>query len=200
MARVTVSLLEVVRRALVDLGECGAPAALVGGLAVGARVLERTTRDADFAVAAAEDRIAERVLRELGARGYGVVLVLEQVEANRLATARCTSPLDGVTMVDLLFASSGIEADLVAAAEPLDVGMGVVCPVARLGHLIALKVLARSEQRPQDDQDLAALLTAADRQEIERAERALDEIADRGFARGKDLRAELDAARRRVRP
>ena len=49
------SLLDVVSRALRDLRAASAPAALVGGLAVGVHVLERATRDADFAVAVASD-------------------------------------------------------------------------------------------------------------------------------------------------
>ncbi|OGQ09135.1 MAG: hypothetical protein A2138_11990 [Deltaproteobacteria bacterium RBG_16_71_12] len=197
MERLTVSLLEVVRRALADLEWCGADAALVGGLAIGARVLERTTRDVDFAVAAADDPAAERVVRALSARGYGIALMLEQVAVDRLATVRCTSPLDGATMVDVLFASSGIEPEVVAAAEPLDIGLGVRCRVARVGHLIALKVLARTERRPQDDQDLQALIGAADPEELALASAAVGSIQSRGYARGKDLAAELEQQLRR---
>ena len=45
------NLLDVVKQAQLDLEECGARIALVGGLAVGARAAERTTRDAAFVVA-----------------------------------------------------------------------------------------------------------------------------------------------------
>ncbi len=49
---------------------------------------------------------------------------------------------------------------IVAGAEPMDVVLGVRCPVARAGHLVALKLLARSEKRPNDQADLVALLTS----------------------------------------
>jgi len=47
-------------------------------------------------------------------------------------------------IVDLLFASSGIEAGIIAAATTLEVLPGVHAATAAIGHLIALKVLARS--------------------------------------------------------
>lgn len=43
--------------------------------------------------------------------------------------------------MDLLFASSGIEHEIVAAADPLEVLPDLTVPVARTGHLIALKPL-----------------------------------------------------------
>lgn len=187
------SLFEVVRKATVDLRAVGAAPALVGGLAVGVHVLERATRDADFAVAVADDAVAERITTDLVARGYVLALALEQIDTGRLATVRLASPLDGHTLVDLLYASSGIEAEIVGEAVAMDVGDGVVVPVARRGHLVALKILARSERRPQDDQDLGALLRGIDVVELERARAALARIAERGFARGKSLAAELDA-------
>jgi hypothetical protein len=68
-------------------------------------------------------------------------------------------------------------------------------PVARLGHLIALKVLARDDRtRPQDRVDLAALLTQADAAALGEAREALTLVARRGFQRGRDLLAGLDAA------
>jgi len=47
----------------------------------------------------------------------------------------------GGIIVDLLFASSGIEPEITAAAEVLTVARGLRMPVARTGHLIALKLL-----------------------------------------------------------
>jgi hypothetical protein len=50
----------------------------------------------------------------------------------------------------------------VDAADRIEAVPGFTVPVARLGHLIALKVLARDDRtRPQDGVDLAALLTRA---------------------------------------
>jgi hypothetical protein len=49
--------------------------------------------------------------------------------------------------IDLLFGSSGIEDQVVALAGPLEVLPGFVVPVAAVGHLIALKLLARDDAR-----------------------------------------------------
>ena len=66
---------------------------------------------------------------------------------------------DGIVL-DLLFASSGIEPELVAAAEPLEVWPALCVPVPRVGHLLALKVLARDDvRRPQDLADIRSLRT-----------------------------------------
>ena len=50
-------------------------------------------------------------------------------------------------VVDLLFASCGIEPELVRDAEPLEVFEGLTLPVARLEHLLAMKVLACAQTR-----------------------------------------------------
>lgn len=56
------------RRALVgalrDLKELGIPHAVIGGLAVSARVEPRMTRDVDIAVAVADDAGAEEVVNK----------------------------------------------------------------------------------------------------------------------------------------
>lgn len=58
-------------------------------------------------------------------------------------------------MLDVLFASSGIESEVVGSAELLEVLPGLTVPVARIGHLIALKVLSRDDRdRHQDIADL----------------------------------------------
>ena len=86
---------------------------------------------------------------------------------------------DSGSVVDLLFASSGIEPEVVAAADRIEVVPGFTVPVARLGHLIALKVLARDDRtRPQDRVDLAALLTQADAAALGEAREALTLVAN----------------------
>jgi hypothetical protein len=70
----------------------------------------------------------------------------------------------------LPFASSGIEAEVVADAEPIELLSGLTMSVARTGHLIALKVLSRDDiSLPQDLVDLRALLRAASLAELGRA-------------------------------
>jgi hypothetical protein len=82
----------------------------------------------------------------------------------------------------------------VAAADTIDAVPGFSVPVARLGHLIALKVLARDDRtRPHDRVDLAALLRRADSPALDEAREALTLVMRRGYHRGRDLLAALDA-------
>jgi hypothetical protein len=75
------SLETALRHICADLTRTGHPFALVGGLAVSARTEPRFTRDADIAVAMADDADAERLVRNLRSGGYAVDAVLrEQVE------------------------------------------------------------------------------------------------------------------------
>jgi predicted nucleotidyltransferase len=173
-----------------DLRDLQVKWAQVGGLAVSVRAEPRNTRDIDLAVAAPSDREAEALIQALSARGYAIDEVLEQTEVNRLATVRLLAPGGGRPVVDLLFASSGIEPELVAAAEPLEVLADVVVPVARLPHLLALKVLAAREQ---DLADAHALLVNAGADDLRLTREALALISGRGFARGKNLMVEFEA-------
>lgn len=162
-----------------------------------ARTEPRLTRDADLAVLVTGDRDAEALVHELQARDWRVVTAIEQDAAGRLATVRLALAGEDVraTVVDLLFASSGIEPEIAAAADTIDVVPAFAVPVARLGHLIALKVLARDDRtRPQDRVDLAALLTRADVAALGEARDALVLVKRRGFHRGRDLLGALEAA------
>ena len=177
-----------------ELARARLPFALVGGLAVSVRTEPRFTRDADLAVAVATDKEAESLLHGLRSRGYGIEAIIEQEAVGRLATARLVlSSEPRVPVVDLLFASSGIESEVVSGAEPVDVLPQLRMGVARTGHLIALKVLSRDDvRRPQDLVDLRALLRVASPAEIARARRALSLIASRGYHRGRDLASDMD--------
>lgn len=160
------------RRIVADLRLLGRQFALVGGFAVSARTEPRLTRDADFAVRVDDDPDAESLVRDLQARGWRVVGAVEQEAAGRLATVR-----------------------LAIAGED-----GFSVPVATLGHLIALKVLARDDRpRPHDRVDLGAVLGRADVKALEEGRRALRLVAERGFHRGLDLLTALEAARKEFR-
>lgn len=162
--------------------------ALVGGLAVSVRTQPRFTRDVDLAVAAAGDEEAEAAVAALAPR-YEPLAILEHDSLGRMAAVRLGRPgrsPEG-TVVDLLFASSGVEREVVDEAERLTVFAGVTVGVARTGHLLALKLLARADNRPIDAVDLAALLAVADRDERHRAERLIELIVRRGAGRGRDL-------------
>jgi hypothetical protein len=156
----------------------------------------RLTRDADLVVLVAGDADAETLVLGLQERGWRVIAAIEQEVAERLATVRLveTNEDSRGAVIDLLFASSGIEPEIVAAADPLEVVPGFAVPIARMGHLIALKVLARDDRtRPQDRVDLAALLSRADTAILQEAREALALIAARGFHRRRDLLAALAA-------
>ena len=93
--------------------------ALVGGLAVSARTEPRLTRDVDLAVAVVDDADAETLIRQLAAAGYSAVAVVEQETVKRLASVRLATAAEGSSgiVADVLFASSGIEPEVVAGAD-----------------------------------------------------------------------------------
>ena len=169
--------------------------ALVGGLAVSARAEPRFTRDIDIAVAVEGDSRAEQVIQALIGQGYQALAIVEQEHTDRLATVRLI-PHDETergVVVDVLFASSGIEQEIIRLAEPLDILTGIQVPVARSGHLLALKVLSRDDRmRPQDLVDIRHLLEVCSEEEISLARRSVELITARDFHRGRNLLAELN--------
>jgi predicted nucleotidyltransferase len=165
--------------------------ALVGGLAVSARTEPRFTRDLDFAVALTSDADAERYVLSLRHAGYELAAALEQAKRTRLSTVRLRRAGKG-PFIDLLFAATGIEKEIVAAAEPLEIANGAQVEVAQVGHLIAMKLIARDDKlRPQDRADLLALSKVADEVEWARAEAAVRLVEERGFQRARNLVAAL---------
>ena len=180
----------------VALDELSREWALIGGLAVSALTEPRFTRDIDLAVVVHDDGDAEALTRSLGAKGFELQSIVEQEAANRLAMVRLAVPGDdseGI-VVDLLFASSGIENELVAAARRVEVMSGVTAPLPAIGHMIALKLLSQDERRPQDSMDLHALVGAATDLQLDQARKAIALITARAFHRGRDLAAALDSA------
>ncbi len=181
----------------VDLRQLDAQWALVGGLAVSVRGEPRTTKDVDLAVAVEDNPELESLVRDLLARGYRISdPPHEHLDLNRIASVHLLAPgADGV-VVDLLAATSGIEPEVVAAAEPFEVYAGLNVPVVTTGHLLALKTLAG---RFQDLADLENLLQHAEDKHLQDAREALELISRRGFDRGKHLQAEfaklVDASR-----
>lgn len=95
-------------------------------------------------------------MRELAGVGYAVGSIVEQEAVGRLATVRLTlSSAPRAPVLDLLFAPSGIEPEVVAAAETVEVLPRLTIPVASTGHLIALNALSRDDaRRPPDPVDL----------------------------------------------
>lgn len=183
---------ELFRRIVDDLQGLETSFALVGGLAISLRATPRATADIDFAVAVESDRDAEVLTRAIHARGYVPLQVLENQVTGHLATVRFGTRRSGDEQprVDVLFDASGIEREVVRGATRMTLH-GRNVPVASLPHLIALKVLSQGDTRPQDRADLLGLLAVATKSDLQIACAALDRIAARGCARGKDLQAEL---------
>ena len=186
---------EAAARAAADLAELDASFALVGGLAVSVWAEPRYTRDVDLAVGIELDEEAERLVRELSARNYEIVTVIEQTRTKRLATARLRRADDRSVFIDLLFASSGIEREIAAAAVQID-----DVPVGPVGHLLALKVLSESDRRLQDRIDIQELAKVATAEDWRMAEAMVSLIKARGFHRGRALRTRLRRWRRSTRP
>lgn len=176
------------RVAAADLAAVRARWALIGGLAVSVRAAPRFTQDVDFAVAVAGDAEAEAVVLALRSRGYQPGIVLEQTYVDRMSTVRLVRNGSDV-IVDLLFASSGIEQEIVAAATRVEISRGVRVPVAAIGHLIAMKALAG---RDQDRRDLNYLIPAATDADLAQAREAVQLIKRRGFSRESDVAANLE--------
>jgi hypothetical protein len=65
--------------------------------------------------------------------GYEVGAIVEQEAVGRLATVRLTWRAERhAPVIDLLFASSGIEAEVVETAEIVEILPGLPIPVARI--------------------------------------------------------------------
>jgi hypothetical protein len=176
------------RMAVADLNAIKVQWALIGGLAISVRSVPRFTKDLDFAVAVTGDPEAEDVVHRLRGRGYQPAELLEQDYVKRLSGVRLEHGGSDV-IVDLLFASSGIEDEVVAGATRIEVLPQLSAPVATAGHLIALKVLAG---RNQDLADLEALIPDASSADLDAARNAVKLIQARGFNRGQDVVADLD--------
>jgi predicted nucleotidyltransferase len=190
MSRLEVALRDLVGR-LIDLG---ARFAVVGGLAVSARTEPRFTRDADVCVAVHTDAEAEALIQRLRQEGYDVRALIEQEAVGRIAMVRLvTTERDAQGVVlDLLFASSGIESEIVDTAEVVEIFEGIRVPLATVPSLLAQKVLARDDvERPQDRVDIAKLLGVASDGDLVEAERLLVLVESRGFARQRNLIADL---------
>lgn len=189
-------LLKVLERIRDILGDLQQPWALIGGLAVTVQTgAARFTQDVDLAVAVTDDAAAEALIYALCQRGYRVVTAMEQDATGRMSTVRLV-PLKASkapVFVDLLFAASGIEEELVAASEPAEIVPGLLVPVARAGHLVAMKVLSVSDKRRRDMDDLENLLSDIAPRELARAREAITLIEQRGYNRGKALGAILDS-------
>ena len=190
-------LLEALRKGVEALEGCRARYALVGAVAISARTEPRFTRDVDLAVAVDSDEAAERIVSGLIRTGYVLRELFQHESSGTIVTARLVHSKAQDIFTDLLFRTCGIEAEIVECAETLPVAHELSVKVAGIGHLIAMKVLSRSDERPQDESDLAHLLKAASSSCLEIAEAAVALIQSRGKFHDRGLVAELCELRKK---
>ena len=173
------------------LTEFGKGFALVGGIAVSALTAPRSTGDVDIAVAVADDGEAEAVAASFMAAGYDIASLLEQDETGRLAGVRVHDTTTTVGL-DLMFAMCGVEPEIVASAQQIEVLPGIVLPVAGVGSLIVMKLLSRDDRRrPMDADDLRSLAEVATDGDWAEARRLADLATARNAHRDRDLAASL---------
>jgi hypothetical protein len=179
-----------------ELNSFGAQWALVGGFAASARGSGRSTTDIDVVAAVVGDSEAESLVYRLTRVGYEIAAELEQEATSRLSTVRLVTPHAHGTriLVDLIFSTTGIEAEVVSGATTVEVFRSLPLPVASAPHLIAMKVLSYADHRPNDLWDIATLLDVCDDHDLAKVRTLLRLIDERGYARGKDLQARLNEA------
>jgi hypothetical protein len=175
--------------------------AIVGGIAVSFRAIERTTKDVDIAISVKDDKEAENIILSLTSLGYRVDTLLEQKISNRLATVRLLNGFEDSIYIDLLFASSGIENEIIQDADVIEILPNVKAKVASLSSLIAMKVLsADSDDRLQDILDIKSLIKNASQIDLDSAKNLMKLITERNYNRNKDLIAEFDSYLNRFLP
>lgn len=187
---------EMLRRIVADLENFETRYAMIGGLAYGMRAEPRFTRDIDFTIAVDREQDAEDFTGQLIREGYFPQVEIANRHTGKLATFRMRHkrpvaglPIDECPFVDLLFSHCGIEHEVVETATDTEPFEGLTVPTAQIPHLIAMKVLAESDQRLQDRIDLQNLIQVATDADLNEVPPLLDKITDRGFANEKDLHA-----------
>lgn len=177
--------------AIASLRQANRRFALVGGLAVSVRAEVRFTRDVDLAVQVKNDADAEALIFGLKADGYQPVASVEHEERHRLSTIRLLSPWN--VKVDLLFASCGIEAEIVERATAVQLPEAGDVPIAEAEELLAMKVLSMTDRRLQDRIDAQQLIACNPTLDLARVRENLRNIRERGYDRGEDLDGKLAA-------
>lgn len=185
------TLLSHIRITAESLHAVGAEWALIGALAVSVYTEPRTTKDIDIAVAVPTRNDEQTLIDALLARGFRSPSVLMHIEPTQRLGMRLQTPASvGAisTSVDILSSSSGIEREVVAAANVLELLPALHLPVASVGHLIAMKLVSANDaDRLKDKDDLRKLLKVAGDDELADARGAIELIEARGYSRGLDL-------------
>jgi predicted nucleotidyltransferase len=188
------SLENAIARIAASLDQVGHPWALVGALAVAAHAEARATLDVDVAVAVKDADEAAAVVSRLRHLGYtwradfGAAMTSFEVPEG---------PPGGLRL-DVLFSLTGIESEIAIRAQRMEILPGLHVPVALVGDLIAIKLLAAGEPgREHDWRDLRALVARATPEDIEHARSSIAHLSVRDpLQRGRlDARLERLLAR-----
>lgn len=217
----------------------GSPWSLAGSLAVSARVEPAYMTQASVILAVKDEQVAHGILDGLEEAGLRLLTVTDQMSVKNwdhehgrpadpdnveiehhpnglVAGARLVDETgDRDLEVDLIFAASGIEAEITAAADPLEILPGQEFRIARTGHLIALTLLTLGDtgRQPRPEEfadmdafaseqafnglreraDLTALTNTATDEDWRLAWEAVDLMATRSATRSRNLRSELAA-------
>lgn len=190
-------LLKGLKKVVKDFKSLNLEFALVGGLAVSFRSFERATKDIDFSIAVSNDKQAEEIIRSLLVLGYQQYQILDHKISGRLATARLGVVFDKDSyqiICDLLFYSTGQEDFITKSAEEVELLPGLVMPVAKSTHLLAMKLLSYDPiRRAQDGQDILELLKVVDERDYHEIFYIIDKIEEIKHNRDKDLRSVFDS-------
>ena len=170
------------------------PFAVVDGVAAEGDTAH-VTNAVDFAVGADDDADVQSILDALRAQGF------EARIAERSKGRMSAAQLDwGDDDVRLLFASTGIEREIVNDARDAEVtGVGRL-RLARVEDLLAVKIVRIAATRPRDRADAHVLLMQNPELRLGDVSERLALITSRGFHREQDLAAKLQFLLRDRKP
>jgi Nucleotidyl transferase AbiEii toxin, Type IV TA system len=171
--------------------------ALVGGFGVSLRAEVRFTRDVDVAVDVRGDEEVEHLVFAAPSETLRTDLAGRARRRQTIGDRPSSGP-SGIT-VDLLTASSKIEAEIVARATDVTIEDIGPIPVAQAEELLAMKVLSMDARRLQDRIDSVRLLEVNADIDLRRVRDDLRLIEARGFSRRQDLAAKLDEVLESIR-
>ena len=180
-----------------DLNRLEVRWALVGALAYSVHGEPRTTKDIDVAIAVSNAEEPEKIADSLIEAGYSNKQLLMHTSPTHRLGFRVLVPTtkDYSIPLDLLYSSSGIESEIVEAAETIELLPALFLPVASLSHVLAMKIVSQNDaDRLRDKADVQQLLLRATPEEIDKTREALELIAQRGFGLEKNLTEELEQA------
>jgi hypothetical protein len=146
------ALLRALEALVAALRETGAPAMIVGGIAVIARGVPRHTVDIDATIWA-EDLPVDRLLAVLAAHRI-VSRIADPIPFARARQVLLLRHEPSGTPLEVILASLPFEREALGRATPVDFN-GVVAPVATAEDLVVYKAVA---WRPRDQDDIERLL------------------------------------------